>query len=324
MLKEDLQNGIVVKTREGDFKLLKDNHLIDLKEDDVIVRQDDIIPHTPVEITKPGSTQAGFYFSIDDEEEVKKITEAPVVDGNRAISQFIEKLAVQIVEQSGVDGEEMRTRNLRNIIISRFRNVRGLADTREALIKAVELGGVGLDQEAQSKVISLIEIERRKVEEAILSGGKGLLVEEDKKQVLPVKAEPAKVEKKSVVHDEHRNLYKEERDIFSHQSTGAVEEIQGLTLEYFRKMGKNPDEATDRILQKINLLEDESVSKKAEGIEAWKKSGTYRVYLTLGATSMAEGKTVSDVIDKYKEEGKPYLTKEEFDVIADLNRKLAY
>ncbi|HRY63669.1 MAG TPA: hypothetical protein P5267_03660, partial [Patescibacteria group bacterium] len=111
---------------------------------------------------------------------------------------------------------------------------------------------------------------------------------------------------------------------YQHIITGPVEEIKHLSLNDFRRLGANPLEAAGRIWEKINLLEDESLIKKDEGTRAWRQSEIYRLYLAIGGESMTEKKSISQVINERKAAGKLFLMPEEFNAVADLNRKLTY
>lgn len=49
--------------------------------------------------------------------------------------------------------------------------------------------------------------------------------------------------------------------------TGPVEELQSLTLATFRRLGNSPTEQADKLLEKINLLERDSVTKKPRALK---------------------------------------------------------
>ncbi|MFH1890245.1 MAG: hypothetical protein ABIJ91_01620 [Candidatus Kuenenbacteria bacterium] len=350
---QGLQNEIAVKTQEGDFKLLKNGKIEELPEDSLMVREDDVMRHTsmsaalPVKQNNPaypadavdapiGSNKANFYFAIDDEEEARKEKDDFIKDINFNIKNFIDRSAQDILNKMDFVTDERIQRNLRSIIVSRFRNIRGLVEIKEALLKPMEFGGTGFNQEQAEKTIKLIESKREEVEKVIKTGrapaeqdtqGARQLVKETVKPIRRVAAKEVIV-KPSVERKFNKLGYRREDDQeqFSaiHQAMGPVEEIKALTLDNFRKLGKNPDEAADRIAEKINLLEDESIVKKADGIKAWQSSSVYGLYLLIGSASIAEKTTVEEIIVKRKQENKSYLTYEEFDAIADLNRRLAY
>ena len=93
-----------------------------------------------------------------------------------------------------------------------------------------------------------------------------------------------------------------------------------MTLEDFRRLGE-PQEAAQKIYQKIDLLADESLELKAEAIKAWKASPAYQNYLTIGHKSMESNKSVEEVI-RHKTIND--MSKFEFEAIGDLNRSLQF
>lgn len=106
--------------------------------------------------------------------------------------------------------------------------------------------------------------------------------------------------------------------------TGPVQEIENMSLNNFRRYGASALERAQKIFQKIDILEKDSVSKKAMGIQAWRKSPVYKIYLDLGSTSLIKGQEVSQVIAEKKIAGQEVLTIEEFHAISDINKLLRF
>ncbi len=104
---------------------------------------------------------------------------------------------------------------------------------------------------------------------------------------------------------------------------GPVEELRALTVQDFRRLSKDPKEATLKIKDKFDLLEEQSFEMKARGIKAWQDSETNKRYLDILRRSL-EGKTVADVIAEMEAKGESSLTKPEFDAVMELNRKLRF
>ena len=72
----------------------------------------------------------------------------------------------------------------------------------------------------------------------------------------------------------------------THILTGPLQELQALDLINWRRLGRDARERSRKILEKINLLEHDSFTKKAQGISNWRQSPVYQMYLNLGAESM--------------------------------------
>lgn len=105
---------------------------------------------------------------------------------------------------------------------------------------------------------------------------------------------------------------------------GPIEELGSIDLKKFRKSAQTPFEAAEKIITKINLLEEQSFTEKAKAIVAFKNSPLNKIYLKIGSRSIEEGRPVTEVINEMLSSGEAVLTKEEFDIIADLNRKLRF
>ncbi|MFH0828898.1 MAG: hypothetical protein V1907_01830 [Candidatus Kerfeldbacteria bacterium] len=105
---------------------------------------------------------------------------------------------------------------------------------------------------------------------------------------------------------------------------GPVEEIRAMTLSDFRRLGETAVACVRKVYEKIQLLNKESFTKRAEGIKAWHESETYKLYLAMGQESLFTGKTIRDIIVERQRQGQPALSEQEFSLTADLNRKLRY
>lgn len=105
---------------------------------------------------------------------------------------------------------------------------------------------------------------------------------------------------------------------------GPIEELHRLDLASFHRLGPDAVSIVQKIKEKIDLLASESLTKKAEGVKAWKQSPVNQLYLAIGAASMSLGKSVEAVINDRATGGEPVLTTVEFRTIADLNKALRF
>jgi hypothetical protein len=342
MLKNDLQDEIVIKTTGGAFKVLRNGKLIDLPTDELVVKKDDqskkvsqqpkkvkIIPK--VTHKKPA---AKFYFHVDDEHDVSKLKDLTEDDKNKLIKAFINRVVMTIFEEIGLQENE-ETVQFRNIVVSRLRHIRSLAAAREALKASLGRIGKSLSDEEFERFIESIEKKKEQVDRAIKTGKiPDVLREqvEEPDKIVHVGTKVSQVQKSKPVDNLQGVKYGQGQgpEVVSnealpkHMTMGPVDELRQLSLKEFRRLGVNPIDASEKIQEKIGLLEDESLVKKAEGIKAWKESEVNKVYLAIGAASMAYKKPIEVVIREFKEENKPFLAPEEFNVVADLNKKLSY
>ncbi len=100
---------------------------------------------------------------------------------------------------------------------------------------------------------------------------------------------------------------------------GPIEELAGLDLTRFSRLGGTAEEIIDKIKQKVELLGEESLTKRQQGINAWRHSPVYKMYLAIGQESMQSTKPITDII-KSQPGG---LSEEQFNAILELNRKLS-
>lgn len=104
---------------------------------------------------------------------------------------------------------------------------------------------------------------------------------------------------------------------------GPIDELKTITLIDWRRWG-SPKEVAKKIQDKINLLAEESLVKKSEGIKAWKGSEVNQLYLDIGVESINQGKSVNEIISQRKQQNKPTLSEEEFNAVVELNQKLRF
>lgn len=110
---------------------------------------------------------------------------------------------------------------------------------------------------------------------------------------------------------------------FTPHLTGPVEELRALTLVDFRRLSKDPKEATLKIMDKIELLQNTSFEMKTDGVKAWQESPANTAYLDVLKLSL-EGRPVVDVLGDMANEDPDALTKIEFEALMDLNRTIRF
>ncbi|MCX7779172.1 MAG: hypothetical protein N2259_02960 [Patescibacteria group bacterium] len=106
------------------------------------------------------------------------------------------------------------------------------------------------------------------------------------------------------------------------KALGPVEEIKEMTLMDLKRWGGQ--QTCQIILNKINLLAEESLTKKAEAIQAWQKSPLYHLYLEIGEEALSKKKSVEEVIEERLAQGRETMSLADFERIAELNRKLRF
>jgi hypothetical protein len=337
MLQDDLQNGIVVKTKDGVFKLLKNGQLEELPSDDLTIQHNEVLvvkQPLPVKNETPPERRAtaGFYFTVDDEKDIRALRDSASEEKNREIKEFIDRTVESIIKVSkdaGIIALLGQDEQVRKIIFSRLKDIRSLSEAKEALASPLIMRNKPLGKKEIELLLTLVEKQRLKVEEAIHTG-KVVMPEATKsatKEESPANQPADLWPEKEAKKDDFGVKYGQDdggSPYRQHIITGPVEEIKNLSLKDFRKLGTTPIESAGRIWDKINLLEDESLIKKDEGTRAWRQSEIYQLYLAIGGSSMAEKKPIDQIIANRKSAGQPFLMPEEFNAVADLNRRLTY
>lgn len=130
-------------------------------------------------------------------------------------------------------------------------------------------------------------------------------------------------EKKLTVEDDSGSKVRMEDIKKVHKLGGPLEEVGNMDLKDFRRLG-DVKVAIRKIMNMFDLLEEESFNKKMSGIKAWRKSPLNKLYLMIGQESMTKQRDIAQIIERRKKDGKEYLSKEEFDAIMELNKKLRY
>lgn len=105
---------------------------------------------------------------------------------------------------------------------------------------------------------------------------------------------------------------------------GPLEELQFLDLTNFRRLGKTPAEITNKIFDKIKILEKDGYEKMIIGISVWKKSPMSRLYLKIIQEAVSSGITIQEVIKIRQNKQQENLTMEEIEAIINLNSRLVF
>ena len=94
--------------------------------------------------------------------------------------------------------------------------------------------------------------------------------------------------------------------------TGPLQEMTTLTLTEFRRMAKDPEVAAQKIIQRIEILGQESFEHKIEGIRAWQGCPLQHEYLKLVSESFKTGKPVGQLAEDKRKAGMDVPTPADF------------
>jgi len=104
---------------------------------------------------------------------------------------------------------------------------------------------------------------------------------------------------------------------------GPVEELEFVDLINLRQLGKTPDEMLAQLKKKFDYLTEQSIVKKVEGVQAWKKSPVFRLYIAMTYEGLRERKAIAEVIRARQIANSECLTLSEYEMIGRLNGDIA-
>jgi hypothetical protein len=298
-----------------------------------IWRDGDIVPYQsvsskaslPVTQSNAGPSQA----DIDQAEDERDVASTSVPSGTRlSVSQHVEAI---MTESGVVTADRHATVRLRNVLMSRLRGIRDHIELKEILTQPRATGGIGLDGAVLERVLQAVNRHDEELHQRLRSA---VSMEQPERNRVPMHTpiaieKPSRPEPKllsatgvrvSGTVDTARPVMTDIK--FRPKLTGPVEELAALSIVDFRRLAPQPQDAIQRIFEKIQLLEEESFDKKIAGIHAWRRSEMHRIYIAIGRESMDRQLPIAAVIGDRQMQRQPYVTAEEFDAITELNSRL--
>ncbi|MFP4514401.1 MAG: hypothetical protein ACLFNO_00105 [Parcubacteria group bacterium] len=110
----------------------------------------------------------------------------------------------------------------------------------------------------------------------------------------------------------------------SQRIMGPVDELRYFNLKNFRRLSSDPQEAFEKIREKIDLLAKDSYEKRIEGIQAWKQNPLNRLYHQISIESLNQSKPISEIIEQRKENDMDYLSSEELKKLVSFNKSFMF
>ncbi|MDA1038520.1 MAG: hypothetical protein O2877_02410 [bacterium] len=296
---------------------------------------------TPVETT-PKKTFDATTIHPNDEKEIEEHqaripTAGPLNDINKAIAEVIKALP-KVKEY----GSEDRMR-LEGLVKTRLNGVRDAYATRAILEESKETGGLAMEGSDLSTTLGVIEgvfdrlnlavqessdkdreafvakRQARHMDEPVLPRVSAIRTSSEQqfekqrreKAKEPVGPKPLVVKKGKI------------KDIVApRRLSGPLEELGEMSISEFRRLGQGIEDSANGVLERINLLQDESYGRRLDGISAWRKSPIYQTYTSLVTEAMQDQKPIEDVLAQHKSAGEDTLTKEEVQAFIKLNSSL--
>ena len=264
------------------------------------------------------------------EEKMPLTPRAPLTSSAR------DKQVEQIVRGLGFSVASDLQGRLKSLVLARLKDIKTEDEVKETLLRAVKNGGLGLTQPQANKLAqSCQEMLRTEIntskeqvpEPPVLKGktaGMTLMVEPPElPMVIPVNntvqiknTTPVATVKQNSAHNVVSKIITEgiaNEPVFKISSKpavrptmqdiaapevemGPVEEFRSITLVEFRRLSGNPEEAAQRLQQKMLTVKEESYIWYLDAIAAFHHSPLYMEYITAAGQSLAERKTLANVL----------------------------
>ena len=244
-------------------------------------------------------------------------------------------------------------KRFRNIVSTRFRDVRNALQAKEMFARDQKLGGLGLTSDEAARAGDVIE--------QVYQAHRDRIGAEQKKRIEAV-AEEQKIkqeERKQTESAEHAEWFKKkagERNasmalraqlqkttatitqeqgkkagaptmdaiVGSARMMGLSDELGSMTWETYRRMAKEPNEAAARVAQKFETLKQEGFDRWTEGVQAWRASPIQKSYLTLVAESFAAAKPVAQMVEEHRASDPTLPSSAEIASLIELNSHIQY
>lgn len=111
---------------------------------------------------------------------------------------------------------------------------------------------------------------------------------------------------------------------FVQKLVGPVEELGMMNAPEFRRLSSDPTEATQKILDKLSLLQESSYDQRIAGIKAWRSSPINKLYLKMANDALMKGISVQEVASVRRNAGEESLKPAEIQAIVALNSKISF
>jgi len=167
-----------------------------------------------------------------------------------------------------------------------------------------------------------VSVARSSNQEAILQQKKISSVDLQQAQE---KAKPAKASVRLSVQStppsQKQNASTKVADIvFAQKLVGPVEELGTMGITEFRRLSSDPQEAVQKILNTLDLLEETDYEQRIAGIVALRQSPLQKLYISLMQEALMQGSPVTDIAAMHRNKGEMSLSTPEIDAIVELNR----
>ncbi|MBI2484731.1 hypothetical protein HYW18_01095 [Candidatus Uhrbacteria bacterium] len=224
---------------------------------------------------------------------------------------------------------EKEARQFSHIADTRLKDVRDAYATRRALEDEPVFGGLGLSGTRLSQALEIIEGAYSRLEqsahETLRQQRDAYIRARQEKHLKPEIPEPDSSSLPAPVPSSpppHASRGRVQDVAPPRRLSGPLEELATMGLADFRRLGANERESSDRIVQMLELLGEESYGKRLAGLQAWRKSPLTAQYISLLTQALRDHKSVADILAVHRKVGEDTLSLGEFQALVLLNGRL--
>lgn len=105
---------------------------------------------------------------------------------------------------------------------------------------------------------------------------------------------------------------------------GPIQELKEMSLAEFRRLAKDPEVAVQKIIQKLDTLEQESFERRLEGVKALQQSSFQRMYMNLVAEAFRSATPLIKLAEDKRAVGQDAPSSAELSSIISLNSALHF
>lgn len=309
-------------------------------------------------------TASFYFHPEDEEEVAKlESSTVPPNGAGQSKRYSLVKIFNRVMEFYQLTLTDLLKSRLKNIIFSYLRDRRILMDFRDALMRQEIEGGMNFGKDLAERVINFLKEIKEKIEKegGLVVEETGAVQETGKNSAAAIKTSQPKAIPRLEAEPPLKNIFSsgtvqakeeiatpkaegsptaktEEKQVFrrpfkkgkmtdvkrDYKLYGPVEELACLDIATFRRLGATTSERAEKVIKKVELLAQESLIKKSTGLQAWRSSPLYKMYLAVGQASMEYNLAIAKIIEQSQQAGKEIITVEEFEAITDINKRLRF
>lgn len=254
--------------------------------------------------------------------------------------------------------DDMLLRRLENAVSTRLRDVRNAIQTKQILSREAKVGGVGFTEQEAERIAGIIEqtyteqraqieVEERERIQTVMNDQQKKIEERRKreseeharwfqekvKSIRPEEALKEQFQKSQMqapstafgdASPSAGNQIKPRLDgvVPPLRLMGVEDELGTMSWASFRLLSKNPQEAANKIEQRLETLKAESFDRWTQGLESWRQSPLQQDYLKLVTESFSAAKPVAQLVEEKRMTNPNLPSPEELGAIIALNARL--